>query len=300
MGEKTKPRIIDYGESTYRQDFWEKGREYEDMAERVALRRLLPPEGERLLEIGAGFGRLVPLYQGYREVVLLDYSESLLQDALNAWGAHKFRYVAANWYNPPFADGAFDAVVTVRVLHHAEDLPALLGGIARILAPGGVHVLEFANKRNLKAIARYVLRRQDWNPFSREPVEFHPLHWDFHPRWMESVLHDLGFAIEKRLTVSHFRAEPLKRLVPARLLAAADAALQWTGRYFQFTPSVLLRARAAGMPASVRERPVFRCTGCGETPIPAEQGLNCACGQVYPLQDGILNFKNEERSGKGH
>lgn len=300
MDEKTKPRIIDYGESTYRQDFWEKGREYEDMAERIALRRLLPPEGERLLEIGAGFGRLVPLYQGYREVVLLDYSESLLQDALHAWGTDNVRYVAANWYNLPFADGAFDAVVTVRVLHHAEDLPSLLGHVARILAPGGVYVLEFANKRNLKAIARYVLRRQDWNPFSREPVEFHPLHWDFHPRWVESVLHDLGLVIEKRLTVSHFRAEPLKRLVPARLLAAADASLQWTGRCFQFTPSVLLRARAAGEPASVRERPVFLCPHCGGALTSTESSLHCACGRSYLLRDGILDFKNPQRSGPGH
>jgi len=299
VDEGAQPRILDYGESTYRQDFWEKGREYEDMAERIALRRLLPPEGGRLLEIGAGFGRLVPLYQGYREIVLLDYSESLLQDALSAWGTQKFQYVAANWYDLPFADGAFDTVVTVRVLHHAEELPALLEQIARILAPGGIYVLEFANKRNLKAILRYFLRRQDWSPFSREPVEFYPLHWDFHPEWMASVLRGLGFSIEKRLTVSHFRSESLKRLVPARWLAAADAAFQWTGRWFQFAPSVLFRARAAGEPVPAEERPLFRCPDCGGTPIPTERGLECDCGICYPLRDGVLDFKNPERSVPG-
>lgn len=295
MNEGAQPRILDYGESTYRQDFWGKGREYEDMAERIALCRLLPPEGGRLLEIGAGFGRLTPLYQGYREVVLLDYSESLLQDALSAWGTDKFRYVAANWYNLPFADGAFDTVVTVRVLHHAEELPSLLAQIARVLAPGGVYVLEFANKRNLKAIARYLLRRQDWSPFNREPVEFYPLHWDFHPLWMEAVLHDLGFTIEERLTVSHFRFAPLKRLAPARWLAAADAAFQWTGRWFQFAPSVLFRARTAGEPVPAGERPLFRCVACGDAPVATARGLECACGCLYPLRDGILDFKNPER-----
>ena len=52
------PRICDYEGSRYRTDFWEgQNREYEDRVERVAMQKLLPPRGERLLEIGAGFGR---------------------------------------------------------------------------------------------------------------------------------------------------------------------------------------------------------------------------------------------------
>ena len=51
------PRICDYGDSTYRQDFWEgRGRDYEDAVERRVLRQMLPQSGFRLLEIGAGFG----------------------------------------------------------------------------------------------------------------------------------------------------------------------------------------------------------------------------------------------------
>jgi len=228
VGEAKQPRIIDYGESTYRDDFWAKGREYEDLAERIALQRLLPPRGGRILEIGAGFGRLAPLYQGYDEIVLLDYSEALLQDARKVWGDAKTRYAAANWYELPFADGAFDAIVTVRVLHHAEDLPALMREIARVLAPGGVYALEFANKRNLKAIARYVLRRQAWNPFSLEPVEFHPLHWDFHPKWMRNLLRSLGLSVEQTLTVSHFRAQlKTPHSGPRSCLGRRLAAMDW-------------------------------------------------------------------------
>ena len=51
--------VCDYEGSDYRTRFWEnQGREYEDGAERVALRRLMPPSGENLIDIGAGFGRL--------------------------------------------------------------------------------------------------------------------------------------------------------------------------------------------------------------------------------------------------
>ena len=92
--------ICDYEGSTYRTDFWEgQGREYEDLAERAALRALLPPEGGRLLDIGAGFGRLAALYGGYRQVVLLDYSFSQLQYARQRLG-DGFVYVAADIYRP--------------------------------------------------------------------------------------------------------------------------------------------------------------------------------------------------------
>lgn len=291
MGEAKPPRIIDYGESTYQQDFWAKGRDYEDMAERIALRRVLPPRGRRLLELGAGYGRLVPLYQGYDEVVLLDYSESLLADASRQWGTERLRYVAANWYSLPFGDATFDTVVTVRVLHHAEDLPALLREIARVLRPGGTYVLEFANKRNLKAVLRYAFRRQDWSPFAPEPVEFYPLHWDFHPEWMKARLRELGFSVERELAVSHFRAQPLKRLVPARWLARADGALQGIGRYLKFTPSLVYRARAAG-DGVLASPPLYRCPDCA-SPLEATDGtLACACGRRYAVgEDGIVRFK---------
>jgi len=292
VADRSEPRIIDYGESTYKRDFWGEGREYEDRAERFALRRLIPPQGLRILDVGAGFGRLVSLYRHFSEVVLLDYSDDQLRDARRAWGDDRIQYVAANWYHMPFADATFDAVLSVRVLHHAEDLPALMGEIARVLAPGGIYVLEFANKRNLKAIARFLLRRQKWNPFDPEPVEYHPLHWDFHPRWMYDLLVDKGFTVEQRLTVSHFRAGLLKRLVPADILARADAALQWTGRYFQFTPSVFMRARAAGLPTPPTERLVYRCPSCGGALAEDAAGLRCAaCGALYPLRDGVWMFK---------
>jgi hypothetical protein len=49
-------RICDYEGSLYRTDFWEgQGREYEDLAERVALRKLLPPAGAGLVKVSESF-----------------------------------------------------------------------------------------------------------------------------------------------------------------------------------------------------------------------------------------------------
>jgi len=57
MAESTP--VCDYEGSDYRARFWDnQGRDYEDQVERAALRRLMPPRGRTLIDIGAGFGRL--------------------------------------------------------------------------------------------------------------------------------------------------------------------------------------------------------------------------------------------------
>ncbi len=76
------PPVIDYEGSDYQQSFWEKGgRDYENQVEAVALERLLPRRGELMLELGAGAGRNTPRYSGFERVVLLDYSQTQLQQA---------------------------------------------------------------------------------------------------------------------------------------------------------------------------------------------------------------------------
>ena len=127
--------VIDYEGSGYRQDFWEgQGREYEDAVERIALRRLLPPRGGRIAEIGAGFGRLADLYLGYEQIVLFDYSRTMLSDAVRRWGAdERFVFVAGNLYQMPLADQSLDALVMVRVMHHLADVPAALARLQALL-----------------------------------------------------------------------------------------------------------------------------------------------------------------------
>jgi ubiquinone/menaquinone biosynthesis C-methylase UbiE len=161
--------VCDYEGSRYRTDFWSgQGREYEDAAERIALQALLPPRGRRLIEIGAGFGRLAHLYAGYDEVILLDYARSQLRQAQDDLGNGRFTYAAGNLYDLPLANSSVDTVVMVRVLHHVKDPAAAFQEIRRILRPGGTYVLEFANKRHLKAIGRYLLGLQRDNPLSAQ------------------------------------------------------------------------------------------------------------------------------------
>src|SRR5512138_1258454 len=211
----TTPPICNYEDSDYQTSFWDKGgREYEDRTEAIALKRLLPQGGRLLLELGAGAGRNTPRYLGFERIVLLDYSRTQLEQAQQRLGrSDKYVYVAADIYRLPFVTGLFDAATMIRTLHHMADAPRALGQVKNVLGAGGVFILEFANKLNLKAIVRYLLGRQKWSPFTLEPVEFVKLNFDFHPKSIRFWLKELGFVIEKTLTVSHFRVGLLKRLV---------------------------------------------------------------------------------------
>ncbi|MFQ5400982.1 MAG: class I SAM-dependent methyltransferase [Anaerolineae bacterium] len=291
------PPVCDYEGSDYRTRFWEgQGRGYEDRVERIALRRLMPAAGSTLIEIGAGYGRLADEYSGYDKVVLFDYSSSLLREAQAMLGDDpRYLYVAGNWYHMPFVAGLFDAIVQVRTLHHAADVPALFRQLVRIARPGGSYVLEFANKLNLKAILRYLARRQAWSPFDHNPVEFVELNFDFHPRWIRRQLRAAGFRPGRMLTVSHYRFEPLKKVVPAGVLVWLDSVAQWTGNWWQLSPSVFVHNAHPVTGVTAAPGRFFACPHC-RTPLgdPVDGRLVCsnpACGCQWRVEDGLYDFK---------
>jgi SAM-dependent methyltransferase len=289
------PPVCDYEGSDYRARFWAGGgRDYEDQVERIALRRLMPPAGETLIEVGAGFGRLADEYLGYERVVLFDYSRTLLREAQEHLGDDpRFIYVAGNWYQMPFVTGLFDTLVQVRTLHHAADVPALFAQLARIARPGAAYVLEFASKHNLKAMLRYWTGQQKWSPFSREPVEFVELNFDFHPQWIREKLAAAGFAPGQMLTVSHYRIPVLKKIVPTSALVAMDSAVQRTGAWWQVTPSVFVLNEGAQKGKTAVAGQFFACPQClaplGDV---VDEALTCpGCGLRWPVKDGLYDFK---------
>ncbi len=291
--------ICDYENSPWRTEFWQ-GREYEDRAERIALEKLLPPLGTRLCEIGAGFGRLAEYYGGYERVILLDYARSMLLQAreriLNdprfTLYASRFTLALADLYNLPLADSSLDTAVTVRVLHHVADIPRAFAEVARVVRPQGAYVLEHANKRHLKAILRYWLRRAP-NPFSLEPYEFVRLNFDFHPHYVTENLRTVDFIPQRRYAVSTLRVGVLKRIVPPNILAALDGALQSPLANLSISPSIFIHAQSAKAGSPTLNPALWRDPACGSTDIAeSSEALTCrACGRVYPIVDGIIDFK---------
>ncbi len=308
--ESTSPPICDYEGSDYQAVFWDQSdRAYEDRAEALALKRLLPSSGDLLLDLGAGAGRNVPRFRGYRRIVLLDYSSSQLIEAQKRLGqSNRYAYVAADVYRLPFVPGVFHAAVMIRVIHHLTEPRRALRQIREVLRPRGTLILEFANKQNIKAILRYLLGRQTWSPFTPEAIEFAKLNFDFHPATMRTWLQQASFALDRQLTVSHFRAGLFKKVVPLWLLVKMDGLAQWTGTWWQLSPSVFTRSRAVGEGRSAEPGALFRCPICA-TPLPQADALlpwsegqpdgnvdsavfTCpGCSREWKYRGGIFNFK---------
>jgi len=298
----TPPPVCDYEGSDYQTSFWDQGgREYEDRAEAIALKRLLPQKGRILLELGAGAGRNTPRYLGFDRIILLDYSRTQLEQAqLRLGPSNKYIYVAADAYRLPFVDGLFDTVTMIRTLHHMADAPKALAQVKNVLRSEGIFILEFANKLNFKAIGRYLTGKQKWNPFALEPVEFVTLNYDFHPKAIRKWLKELEFTIEQTLTVSHFRVGFLKRIVPTNVLVWLDSLFQWTGALWQLSPSVFMKACKIRNPHGVETRPsmispmmVFKCPDCGYYGL-SDEGtyLQCKnCKKKWEVRDGIYDFR---------
>jgi ubiquinone/menaquinone biosynthesis C-methylase UbiE len=297
MDDSQQPPICDYEGSSYQTTFWEAGgRSYEDRVEAIALQRLLPATGKLLLEIGAGAGRNTLRYRGFERVVLLDYSRTQLYQARQRLGdGPGYLYVAGDVYHLPFVAGLFDSATMIRTLHHMADAPLALRQVRRVLQPEAIFILEYANKQNLKAILRYVLRRQPWSPFTPEPVEFARLNFDFHPKSVRSWLEANGFALQRQLTVSHYRIGLLKRLVPTSILVFMDSLAQLSGDWWQVTPSVFTRSQAVGDSPLAAEGAFFQCPACGNGPLQQEgERLPCTgCGRQWSFHDGIYDFRQQ-------
>jgi ubiquinone/menaquinone biosynthesis C-methylase UbiE len=304
------PPVCNYEDSDYQSTFWDSGsREYEDRVEAIALKRLLPTSGRLLLELGAGAGRNTLRYTGFERIVLLDYSRTQLEQAQAHLGKRdQYVYVAADVYRLPFVDGLFDAATMIRTLHHMADPQLALGQVESVLRTNGIFILEFANKLNSKAILRYWLGKQAWNPFTLESVEFAKLNFDFHPREVQRWLQVSGFRIQTTLAVSHFRMGFLKRALPTSMLVFFDSLVQWTGALWQLTPSVFIRSSVAGQISESR-RPLprdveipanpsafFKCPACGHSPLTDKtKYLGCpSCKRKWEIKDGIYDFRMDK------
>ena len=97
--------------------------------------------GGRWLDVGTGNGVLPVrlLEAGAREAVCVDVADRRLE------GATTTRFAAARAEHLPFADGAFDGVISSNVLEHTPDTDASLDELLRVTRPGGVVFLSWTN-----------------------------------------------------------------------------------------------------------------------------------------------------------
>jgi len=108
------------------------------------LRNLRNLENSKVLDLGAGTGRLAPIFikRGAKHVTALDISQEMLNIAekRNAYE----RIVKADVRDfMPFDFEEFDLIISTMLLVHisTKDIPALFGECSRILKKGGKMIL---------------------------------------------------------------------------------------------------------------------------------------------------------------
>ena len=243
----TEKIVSDYNGYDYKKIFWEDAdREYEDQADRMAIRKLLPKRMEKFADIGGGYGRLANEYlKRARKVYLFDYSKTELAQAKEIYG-DRIETKAGDIYKLPFSDSELDGLMMVRVTHHLEHLDKALRELYRVLKPGGVAVIEVANKRTLPKMARYLTKRSKVNPFSREVVDLGigaNGFYNYHPKYVEEIFKKVGFSCEQVLSVSNFRSQKLKKVLGTNRLVRMENSAQKVLAPVRFAPSIYYKLR---------------------------------------------------------
>ena len=245
MSEKV---ISDYNGYDYKKIFWEDAdREYEDQADRMAIRKLLPKRMEKFADIGGGYGRLANEYlKRAHKVVVFDYSKTELAQAKEIYG-DKLETKAGDIYKLPFRDEELDGLMMIRVTHHLKDMKKATMELYRVLKPGGVAVIEVANKRTIPKIVRFVTRRSKINPFDKKVANYKEISKDgfynYHPKYVEEIFSKVGFKIERVLSVSNFRSKVLKKTFKTNNLVKMEDKAQSILAPIRFAPSIYYKLR---------------------------------------------------------
>lgn len=236
--------------------YW-KGREYEHASEVYAISAFLTKikKINTILEIGAGYGRLLPTYAfRTKKVILTDPSSKLLAYARNKFqGRNNISYVQTTIENLPkkIRANSADLVVMVRVIHHLEQPEKAFRIVNKILKPKGYFIFEFANKQHFKAQMSEFLKGNFTFPLDIFPKEvigrrrkLNSLPFlNYHPDIIKNHLIKNGFTIIERRSVSNIRSQFLKKHLSTETLLSISKVLQKPLSYINFGPSIFILAQ---------------------------------------------------------
>jgi SAM-dependent methyltransferase len=233
--------------------YWD-GRDYENAAEEMAIRRLL--EGKRFrkaVDIGGGYGRLCVLLEEYADkVTLAEPSQQqldLAKDYLKDHPEVDRKLMQADELK--FKDGELDLLTMIRVMHHLPNPAPEFGEISRVLADDGYAIIEVANYAHARNRVKHLLKGKK---LPHDPVDIRSASnrtkdeipfVNHNPETVIKQMAHAGLKVEKVLSVSNLRSQGLKKVMPKGAMLAIEKALQPALASSYFGPSVFFLVKKA-------------------------------------------------------
>lgn len=233
--------------------YWE-GRDYEDAAERIAIKKLLKDKHfKHAADIGGGYGRLCVFLENYADrVTLAEPSQQQLDIAADFLKDHSEidrKLTQADALD--FKDKELDLITMVRVMHHLPDPSKEFSEISRVLSDSGEFILEIANYDHIRNRLKYFVRGKR---LPKEPVDIRSdknkreeeiAFVNHNPKTVMKQLAHAGLKVDKILSVSNLRSPGLKKVVPKTAMLAVENVMQRPfGKTF-FGPSVWMLVKKA-------------------------------------------------------
>lgn len=244
---KAHRRADQYNDPThnYRQ-YWE-GREYENAAEELAIKRLLRDKHfKHAVDVGGGFGRLCLLLEQYADTVTLaepsQQQLDLAKDFLKDHPEVDRQLLQAD--DLGFADGSIDLLTMIRVMHHLPDPAPEFTEIARVLSHDGVAIVEVANYAHARNRLKHALKGKR---LPLKPVDIRSAankrddeipFVNHNPNTVIRQLAHAGLQVEKVLSVSNLRSPGLKKRLSYGTMLAIENILQQPLAPLYFGPSI--------------------------------------------------------------
>ena len=233
--------------------YWE-GRDYENAAEVIAIKRLLKGKHfSQAVDIGGGYGRLSVLLSEYADkVTLAEPSQQQLdiaKDFLKDYPQIDRQLMQADKLK--FKEGSVDLIMMIRVMHHLPDPSAEFAEVARTLTTDGYYLLEIANYMHAQNRLKHALKGQK---MPKQPVDIrsaeHKVEGEIafvnhNPKTVIKQLAHAGLKVEKTLSVSNLRSPALKKVLPQGVMLALENVMQPTLAKAYFGPSTFLLVRKA-------------------------------------------------------
>lgn len=142
--------LSDRGEKISEQDFRTAGkRDYQKYigCDELVRAKLFPFADKKVLEIGAGIGRITEfIAEEFQEVTAIDIStEMVIRGKKRLRDANNVHYIATNGISYPFSENTFDFIFSFIVFQHMPSVDVIqknLYELGRVLKPSGIAKIQ--------------------------------------------------------------------------------------------------------------------------------------------------------------